>query len=90
MPADGIDGWSHRLGQNAFRYLLIFSIVLVALLAATSTQAQGSEWGDVPALQGLDFSQVELQPIIAVQTRNSFQDGTTLRRTCWLGLQSIS
>jgi hypothetical protein len=78
MPADGIDGWSHRIRQNAFRYLFISSIILFALLAATFTQAHGSEWGDVPAIKGLHFSKVAIQPIIAVQTSHSREDSTYL------------
>jgi hypothetical protein len=54
------------------------SIVLIAALTFSLAQVHGSEWGDVPALKGLDFSNVEIYPLIAVHTRNADQDTSQL------------
>ena len=58
MPAHCTFGWNHPVDQKVRRNLLTSSIALITLLAATFTQAQGSDWGDVPAVKGLDFSKV--------------------------------
>ena len=78
MPAHCLDGWNQLVMQNVCRNLSIFLIVLTAALAFPFTQAQGSEWGDVPALKGLVFSNVEIYALIAVQTRNAGQDTSQL------------
>lgn len=74
MPALRINSWSHLVEQNVCRNILISSTILIALLAVTFTQAHGSEWGDLPAIKGLDFSTVEIHSMIAVQTSSGRKD----------------
>ncbi|MCS6290321.1 MAG: hypothetical protein H8K10_15305 [Nitrospira sp.] len=75
MPSQCLD----LLGRHhVCRTLSIASIVLSAGLAWPIAQVHGSEWGDVPAIKGLDFSKVEIYALIAVQTRNAGRDTSQL------------
>ena len=84
MPAQCLESRNHLVTIS------MSSIVLIAALTFSLAQAHGSEWGDLPAIKGLDFSNVEIYPLIAVHTRNPRQDTSQLSPTRLLGLQSTS
>lgn len=78
MPTQCLNGWKQLVIQNVCQNLSIFFVVLTVALAFPFTQAQGSEWGDLPAIKGLDFSNVEISTLIVVHTYDARQDTTQL------------
>lgn len=60
------------------REVLSAVLLLIVGIPLTFSLAEGSEWGDVPALKGLDFSKVEISTQIAVQTDHDSGDGHRL------------
>ena len=78
MPDQCLEGLTHLVEHHIRRTISISSILLIVVLTFSLAQVHGSEWGDVPALKDLDFSNVEIHSLIAVQTRNGRQDSDHL------------
>lgn len=74
MPDQCLEDRIHLVEHYVRRTISISSIVLVAVLTLSLSKVHGSEWGDVPALKNLDFSNVEISSLIAVQTHNGRED----------------
>lgn len=74
MRAHALHSPIYSCERTARRYLLISFVLLPLLLTGASTEAQASEWGDIPSIKGLDFSKVEIQTFIVVHTRDGRQD----------------
>ena len=78
MPRQCLEARPHLIKHYVRRTIPISSTVLVAVLAFSLSKVHGSEWGDVPALKNLEFSNVEISSLIAVQTRDGRQDNDHL------------
>jgi len=78
VPDQCLEGLTHLVEHHIRRTISISSILLIVVLTFSLAQVHGSEWGDVPALKDLDFSNVEIHSLIAVQTRNGRQDSDHL------------
>lgn len=71
--------WQNALvAPSVCRTIRLLTFVLTAAMAFTPTPVRSSEWGDVPAIDGLDFSNVEISTLIVIHTHDARQDTTQL------------